>query len=344
MAIRETVPSMTTFDGKSSIQRRQEVASDPVARYERMVEIRLAEQRIRELHEEGLAWGSTHSCDGQEAVAVGIAAAVPMSDPVVGPHRVHGLGLALGVVPEQLLGETLGRVIGAVEGLGGSPHLVDTSVGFVFSVALMGAGVPIAAGFGLAAQVLGDSRVGVAVFGDGSVNIGAFHEGLNLAGVWHLPTVFIIENNHYGEYSRYDQTTAIDPPARRAEGYGMPWRVVDGQDVDDVIAAVAAALDRARSGGGPSLLEMRTYRYYGHSRSDQALYRPEGELEEWRRRDPILIARGKLLAAGLLDENTIVEIDERCRKRIDAATEAALASPAPTPEAMFRHVDPEVSA
>ena len=315
--------------------------ADPVARLERMMEIRHAEQKIRELHEEGLAWGSTHSCDGQEAVAVGIAAAVPPTDHVVGAHRAHGLGLAMGLTPEQLLGETLGRSIGAVEGLGGSPHLVETSVGLVFTVTLMGAGIPIAAGLGLASQVQGSDRVAVAVFGDGSVNIGAFHEGLNLASLWKLPAVFLIENNHYGEFSRYDRTTTVDPLARRAEAYSMPWELVDGQDVDAVIAAVTAAVDRARAGGGPTLLELRTYRYFGHSRSDQAPYRPEGELEQWRARDPIEILGGRLVAAGALDPEGLARLDERCRERIEAAADHALAAPVPDPSAMFRHVYPE---
>jgi len=345
MAVRDTpTTTATAYDHETPAGRRRAVREDPVARYERMVEIRTAEQRIRELHEEGLAWGSTHSCDGQEAVAVGIAAAVPPSDYVVGAHRGHGLGLALGLTPEQLIGETLGREIGAVEGLGGSPHLVDTSVGLLYTVTLMGAGIPIVTGIGLAAQVRGEERVGVAVLGDGSVNIGAFHEGLNLAAVWQVPAVFLIENNHYGEYSRYDTTTAVEPPARRAEAYDMPWELVDGQDVDRVTAAVGAALERARTGGGPSLIELRTYRYFGHSRSDRAPYRPPGELETWQERDPIAILERRLLDQGSLDPAGISEIRDRCAARIDAATQRALASPVAPPAAMFRHVYPEAGA
>lgn len=343
MAIGRGPDSVTTYDSKTPLDRREEVRTDPIARLERMIEIRCAEQKIRELHEEGLAWGSTHSCDGQEAVAVGIAAAVPPTDYVVGAHRGHGLGLAMGLTPEQLLGETLGKSVGAVEGLGGSPHLVETSVGLVYSVTLMGAGIPIVAGLGLAAQVQGSDRVAIAVFGDGSVNIGAFHEGLNLASLWKVPAVFIIENNHYGEYSRYNLTTTVDPPARRAEAYGLPWELVDGQDVDEVSGAVGEAVERARRGQGPTLLELRTYRYYGHSRSDRAPYRPEGELDEWRARDPIDLFRTRLLASGDVDESRLAEIDERCRARIEAATEYVLAAPDPEPSAMFRHIYPEAA-
>ncbi len=341
MAIGKGPEVVTTYDAKTPLMRREEVIADPLARLERMMEIRHAEQKIRELHEEGLAWGSTHSCDGQEAVAVGIAAAVAPTDHVVGAHRGHGLGLALGLTPEQLLGETLGRSVGAVEGLGGSPHLVETSVGLVFTVTLMGAGIPIAAGLALAAEVQGSGRVAVAVFGDGSVNIGAFHEGLNLASLWKLPAVFVIENNHYGEFSRYDRTTAVEPLARRAEAYDLPWELVDGQDVDAVIAAVGAAVERARVGEGPTLLELRTYRYFGHSRSDRAPYRPEGELEAWRARDPIRILGERLEAVGMVDADALAEIDERCRERIEAAAAHALASPVADPGAMFRHVYPE---
>ncbi len=343
MAIGEGPGSVTTYDAKTPLRRREEVIADPRARLERMMEIRHAEQKIRELHEEGLAWGSTHSCDGQEAVAVGIAAAVPPTDHVVGAHRGHGLGLAMGLTPEQLLGETLGRSVGAVEGLGGSPHLVETSVGLVFTVTLMGAGIPIVAGLALAAQVQGSDQVAVAVFGDGAVNIGAFHEGLNLAALWRLPAVFIIENNHYGEFSRYDRTTTVEPPARRAEAYGLPWTLVDGQDVDAVIEAVGTAVATARSGGGPTLLELRTYRYFGHSRSDRAPYRPEGELEAWRARDPIRILGDRLVADGVVDEADLAAMEERCRERVEAAAAHALAAPVTDVTAMFRHVYPEAA-
>lgn len=341
MAIHLSSPVATIYDAKTPLDRRREVREDPVARLERMIEIRHAERKIRDLHEEGVAWGTTHSCDGQEAVAVGIAAALPPTDQVVGAHRGHGLGLAMGLTPEQLLGETLGRGVGAVEGLGGSPHLVETSVGLVFTVTLMGAGIPIAAGLGLASQVQESGKVAMTIFGDGSVNIGAFHEGLNLASVWRLPVVFVIENNHYGEFSRYDLTTAVDPLARRADAYGMPWELVDGQDIDAVIGAVGTAVERARSGEGPTLLELRTYRYHGHSRSDRAPYRPEGELEEWQARDPITLLRRRLEENGQVDEEALAAIEGRCRARIEAATEYVLASPVPEPAAMFRHVYPD---
>lgn len=339
MAILPSPELRTTYDGQSPMERREAVRNDRLARYERMVEIRMAEAKIRDLLSEGLAWGSTHNCDGQEAVAVGIAAALPPTDLVIGSHRGHGLGLAMGLSPEALIGEILGRECGAVGGLGGTAHLTETSIGLLYTVTLMGAGVPIATGVALASDTLDNDTVSLCVFGDGAVNIGAFHEGLNLAAVWNLPAVFIIENNHYGEYSRFDKTTPIPVLAARGAAYGMPWELVDGQDADLVAAKVAEAAERARSGGGPTLLELRTYRYLGHNRTDQALYRPEGELEEWLARDPITIMRDRLEQEGAMDAETADAIDRRCRERIDAAAAFALDSPEPGPEAMFRFVE-----
>ncbi|NOY55641.1 MAG: thiamine pyrophosphate-dependent dehydrogenase E1 component subunit alpha [Actinobacteria bacterium] len=338
--IAKTGPS-STFDGSSALERREAVRSDRVARYERMVEIRLVEQRIRDLLTEGHAWGTTHSCDGQEAVAVGIAAAARPTDLVVGSHRAHGLGMALGMSPEAIIAEIMGKSDGAVGGTGGSAHLTDTTIGLLYTVTLMGAGIPVTVGNAMAIQVTGSDAVAISVFGDGAANIGAFHEGLNLASVWKVPAVFVCENNHYGEYSRYDKTTPITIIAKRAESYAMPWLHVDGQDVDAVAAAIEEAIDRARRGGGPTLVEAKTYRYQGHNRTDRAVYRPEGELEEWLARDPITILGERLVTEGLLDAAGIDEIRARGEQRVEAAVEFAFASPEPDTAAMFRYVYPK---
>ncbi len=333
----KTGPS-TVLEGQSALDRREALQGDRIVQYERLVEIRLVEQRIRDLLTEGHGWGTTHSCDGQEAVAVGIAAAVRPTDLVIATHRAHGLGLALGVTPEALIAEIMGRQDGAVGGIGGSIHLTDTTVGLLYTVTLMGAGIPVTVGNAMAIQVSESDQVAISIFGDGATNIGAFHEGLNLASVWNVPAVFVCENNHYGEYSRYDKTTPVSVIAKRAESYAMPWSQVDGQDVDAVAAAMQEAIDRARQGGGPTLIEATTYRYEGHNRTDPAAYRPEGELEQWLARDPITIMEHRLTAEGLLDDAGVAEIRSRCEQRIDAAVEFAFASPPADTEAMFRYV------
>ena len=321
-----------------SRERRAAVRSDRRARLERMIEIRTVEDRVNDLFAQGLVHGTTHLSQGQEGVAVGLAAATTPDDAVVCTYRGHGIALALGVEVEAVLAEILGRARGAVGGLGGSMHLVDRPVGLLPTMAIVGAGIPIAAGAGLAAQVLGTGGIGVAVFGDGATNIGAFHEGLNLASVWSLPVVFVCENNLYGEYSPITLTTPMVDLAERAAAYGIPSSVVDGQDVDAVADAVAAAAADARGGRGPTFLEMKTYRYSGHSRADAAAYRPEGELESWKQRDPILVLGRRLEEEGVFAASDRAQMEARVRAAVEEALEAALAAPAPEPSAMFDHV------
>jgi pyruvate dehydrogenase E1 component alpha subunit len=320
---------------------RQALAADPLARLGRMLEIRMLEDRILELFAEGLVHGSTHTCQGQEAVAVGIATAARPTDWVSCTYRGHGVALALGATPEAVLGEVLGRSCGSAGGLGGSMHLCEPEVGLLPTSAIVGAGIPIAVGAALSAVVRGTEQAGIAVFGDGTTNIGAFHEALNLAAVWRLPAVFVCENNLYGEYSRIETTTPVQDLADRAAAYAMPSEVVDGQDVTAVTGAVARALERARSGGGPTLLEMKTYRFAGHSRGDAGSYRPAGELQAWQQRDPIEVYRTALLsetAGGAVDAETVDRVRAAAADRIAAAERTVLASPAPDRSAMWSHV------
>ena len=319
-------------------RRRAALIEDRVERYRRMAEIRAFEDCVQRLFLEGHVDGTTHTCQGQEAVAVGIAAAVRPTDGVACTYRGHGHALALGLDPLSAIAEILGRTAGCTGGLGGSMHLSNRDVGLLPTFAIVGAGVPIAAGVGLSAQVRGTDDIGVGIFGDGAANIGAFHEGLNLAAIWKLPTVFVIENNVYGEYSRFDRTTPIEDLADRAASYDIPGAVVDGQDVDAVERATREAADRARSGEGPSLVEMKTYRYAGHSRSDQALYRPPGELDAWKGRDPIDIFGARLVEEGLATTEELNEARTRIETEIAAVAEEALALPKARPEDMFRHV------
>ncbi|MXZ69497.1 MAG: thiamine pyrophosphate-dependent dehydrogenase E1 component subunit alpha [Acidimicrobiia bacterium] len=322
----------------ASLDRRLHLKSSRPARYEAMFEIRAFEDRVQAMFFEGLVHGTTHTCQGQEAVSVGIAAAARPTDKVTCTYRGHGHALALGMPPLTVLAEIMGRRIGSVGGLGGSMHLCDMSVGLLPTFAIVGAGIPVAAGAAVTAQVKGTDGAAIAIFGDGAANIGAFHEGLNLAAIWKLPAVFICENNQYGEYSAIHLTTPVENIADRAASYGMPGEVVDGQDVDTVEAAVAGALARARAGEGPSLLEMKTYRYAGHSRADAAPYRPEGEFDRWYERDPINTYRRRLIDDGDLTEEEAGRIEARVAARIAEAEAEASAADQATVEDMFTNI------
>ena len=324
--------------GTASLERRRRLQLGRPARYEAMFEIRSFEDRVQEMFFEGTVHGTTHTCQGQEAVAVGVAAAARPDDTVTCTYRGHGVALALGMTPLSIMGEIMGRKLGAIGGVGGSMHLCDTSVGLLPTFAIVGAGIPVAAGAALTAQVRGTDRAAVAVFGDGAANIGAFHEGLNLAAIWKLPAVFVCENNQYGEYSRIELTTPIGDLADRAASYGMPGEIVDGQDVDAVASAMENALARARAGEGPSLLEMKTYRYAGHSRADKAPYRPKGEFDLWYEKDPINTYRRRLLDEGELTEEQATEMEAGVARRLaEAEAEAAAGEPAGV-EDMFANI------
>lgn len=320
------------------VERRQQVRTDPLARYERLLEIRELEDAAHRIFTEGRGHGITHTCHGQEAVAVGLASSVAPTDTVACTYRGHGMGLALGLTPAEVLGELLGKKIGCTHGLGGSMHLVGWDVGMAPTFAIVGAGIPVATGMGWAAHYLGADDIAVGVFGDGAANIGAFHEGLNLAAIWRLPVLFICENNLYGEYTRMDLTTPVDSVAERGPSYRMPSDVVDGQELDEVIEKISEGVELVRGGSGPRLLEVRTYRYSGHVHADPAPYRPEGELEHWKQRDPVVLYEQRLREDGLLDDEQIRDIRSRVTERVQRAEAAAFESDYPEPTEMFAHV------
>jgi acetoin:2,6-dichlorophenolindophenol oxidoreductase subunit alpha len=317
---------------------RRALLSDRVEQLVRMVEIRTIEDRIQKLFVDGEVRGSTHLCSGQEAVAVGIARATRVDDVVACTYRGHGHALALGVTPVQVLGEICGRVVGCAGGLGGSMHLVEPDVGLLPTFAIVGAGLPVACGAALAARVKKTDGVAIAVFGDGAANIGAFHESLNFAAIRALPVVFVCENNLYGEYSRINLTTPVEEIAIRAAGYGMPGVVVDGQDLDAVGAAVTTAVERARAGKGPTLLEMKTYRYSGHSRSDPATYRRAGELEQWLARDPIVLFAERLTAEGTMAKGDLDRVRAEVKDSVERAVAEVLAAAQPGRSEILAHV------
>src|ERR1700754_2568744 len=288
--------------------------------YHSQFRLRQAEQRAYDLFLQNLVKGTSHLSLGQEAIAAGFAIAMRPGDLSFCTYRGHAHTLARGVSVEKVLGELMQRDNGLMRGKGGSMHLTSAEHGVRGSYAIIGAHLPIACGAAWRAQYKGQKDVSVCFFGDGTTNIGAFHEALNFAAVWKLPVVFVCENNLYMEYTPIADVTAVPSPAGdRASAYGLEKIVIDGNDADIVYREAIKAFNKARSGGGPSLIECLTYRYSGHSRADPAKYRPEGELDRWKQRDPIKIYRERLKQFGVSDD-AVAAIDAEVRRRVDAAT------------------------
>jgi TPP-dependent pyruvate/acetoin dehydrogenase alpha subunit len=253
-------------------------------------------------------------------------------------YRGHHHAIALGMTVRAMIAEMMGKAAGACKGKGGSMHMTDATIGLLGANAIVGAQLPIALGAALTAQIKRTGTVAVAFFGEGASNIGAFHEALNMAAVWALPVLFICENNLYGEYSVWSKTTPVQDIAERAAAYAMPGVIVDGQDAEAVYTAVKAAGDRARAGEGPSLIECKTYRYRGHSRTDTAPYRPAGELDAWLQRDPIDILKAKMIEDGQLDEAEFAEMQHAAQVAVVDAVEWARAQPYPSTESLYEDV------
>lgn len=302
-----------------------------------MMEIRHFEDECARMFARGAVRGTTHLCQGQEAVAVGACNALRKGDSMTCTYRGHGATLALGAALDECFGEILGKSRGLCRGKGGSMHLTDLSVGAIGAHAIVGAHLPIANGAAFEAVYRESRAVHLCFFGDGATNIGTFHESLNLASLWRLPVVFICENNLYGEYSPIASTTPIGRLCDRAHSYAMPGIRIDGNAVLEVYEEVGAAVARARDGKGPTLIEAMTYRHKGHSRSDPAKYRPEGELDEWLRRDPIHLHEDGLKKAGV-DEKRLLETARRAEEAVSAALEEAESWPDPDPAERLQNV------
>jgi TPP-dependent pyruvate/acetoin dehydrogenase alpha subunit len=295
--------------------------------YELMAVIRGTEKAAHDLFLAGLVKGTTHLAAGHEAVAVGASAALRPDDYVFATYRGHHHAMARGASAEECLAELMSKATGVCRAKGGSMHMTKASSGMLGSYAIVGAHLPVAAGAAWSAVLRGTGQVAVAFFGDGATNIGAFHEALNLASVWSLPVLFVCENNLYMEYTPIGSVTAADHPAAdRAAGYRLPGEVIDGNDVVVVAEAVRRAADRARSGGGPTVIEALTYRHFGHSRTDPAAYRPAGELEEWLARDPLEMARRRLAAINVPEAEVAAVTDKAARIVADAVAAARAAS------------------
>jgi len=305
-----------------------------------MLEIRYCEERIQELFLENVIRGTTHLCIGQEGVSVGMAAVIdaPRGDTVTCTYRGHGHALALGMSLRSMMAEMMGKEAGCCKGKGGSMHLTNMDIGLIGTFAIVGAGLPVTNGAALTAQIKGTGAVSISIFGDGTPNIGAWHEAVNLAAVWKLPAVFLCENNLYGEYSSYASTAPVDNVADRAAAYGIPGIIVDGQDPEAVKATIQEAVDRARAGQGPTLIEAKTYRYKGHSRTDTAPYRPAGELEQWLARDPINILADRMKADGQLTDSQLQQMHTTAQEAVQEATTWALEQPYPPLEAVYEDI------
>ncbi len=302
-----------------------------------MLEIRGFEDECHRLFAAGLVRGSTHLGQGQEAVSVGTALALRDGDTMTCTYRGHAATLAMGAPLDRSFGEILGKAEGLCGGKGGSMHLTHVESGAMGSFAIVGGHLPIACGFAFASRFRGTGEVSVCFFGDGATNIGAFHESMNLASVWKLPVVFICENNLYGEYSPLRSTTPLDHLVERASSYAMPGVQVDGNDLMKMHAAASEAVSCARSGEGPTFIEALTYRHKGHSRSDPAKYRPEGELEVWLEKDPIEQCVQTLLEAGVKSER-IEQVRADAATSVAGALERAMNWPEPLPASRLEHV------
>ena len=307
--------------------------------YDRMTLIREFEERLKWLVETGVPVGAVHYYTGQEACAVGVCAALQTSDWIASTHRGHGHCIAKGVEVHRMMAELYGKSTGTNRGKGGSMHITDVSVGMLGVNPIVGMGVTHAVGAALSAKVLHTSQVAVAFFGEGAASSGAVHEAMNLAAIWSLPVIFVCENNRYSQSTPVEYAVADPEIAHRAAAYRMPGVTVDGQDVIAVWTAATAAVQRARSGGGPSLIECKTYRYYGHHQGDDTRrYRTKAEEDAARARDCIKRFREQVLSDGSLQLQELNAIDQQNREKLNQAILFAEQSPLPALAELYTDV------
>lgn len=300
--------------------------------YERMLLIRKFEDKVHELFAAGKLPGFVHLYAGEEAVAVGVCANLHENDFITSTHRGHGHCIAKGVEVRGMMAELFGKETGVCKGKGGSMHIADVEKGMLGANGIVGGGLPLACGPALAAKGKKTGQVAACFFSDGAANQGTFHEALNLAAVWKLPVLFICENNLYAESTPVEYSTGITNIADRASAYSMPGVVVDGMDVFAVYEATCEAAARARAGQGPTLIEAKTYRFYGHFEGDAIKYRTKEEEANFRARDPIPVFRQRVLAEKLVSLTELKEIGEKVEVNITDAVTFAEASPYPKPE------------
>ncbi|MGE5483932.1 MAG: thiamine pyrophosphate-dependent dehydrogenase E1 component subunit alpha [Ignavibacteriales bacterium] len=300
--------------------------------YVQMVRIRAFETRVSELFAQGKVPGFVHLYIGEEATAVGVCSNLKSSDFITSTHRGHGHCLAKGGNMKAMMAELFGKTTGYCKGKGGSMHIADVDMGILGANGIVGGGLTIAAGAGLSAKMRGTDQVTVCFFGDGASNQTTFHEGLNLSSIWKLPVVYVCENNLYGISMHQSRHQRVADVADRAAAYGIPGVTVDGNDVIAVYEAAREAVARARAGEGPTLVECKTYRWKGHFEGDPTTYRPKDELEEWKKKCPILGFGGRLLEMGILTPNDVDSIRREAEAEVEDAIRFAVESPLPSPE------------
>lgn len=305
--------------------------------YRKMYEIRLFEETLYEIYLKEPMPGAMHQCTGQEACAVGICENLNGDDYVTSTHRGHGHYLAKEGDLNKLMAEMYAKDTGCCHGMGGSLHVADFSVGMLGATGIVGAGIPISAGAGLSIKLRKTKQVVVCFFGDGASNQGAFHEGINLASIWKLPVIFVCENNLYGVSTHITSVITVKNVADRASAYGIPGIVVDGNDVLAVYEVAQEAINRAREGKGPTLIECKTYRHRGHSRFDPAIYQPKEEKEEWFKNDPILHFKRYLVDKKIASEDEIKTIEKEVVAAMEEAVRFAKSSPDPAPDSAARY-------
>lgn len=305
--------------------------------YEKMLRIRKFEVRLTEYFTKGMLYGNIHTSIGQEAVPVGVCEALEKDDLMTSTHRGHGHSLAKGAKSDIMMAELFGKKTGYCGGKGGSMHVTDVSLGILGSNGIVGAGIPIATGSGLASKIRGTKEVTVAFFGDSASNQGTFHESINMAAAWKLPVIYLCENNNYGVSVNIHTVTNTDTIAERAKAYNIPGVTVDGNDPLAVYEAVTEAAKRAREGKGPSIVECMTWRMRGHYEGDPAAYRSKEVTEDWAKKDPIDNFRKYLLKHGI-EESEVVSVEQAIEKEIEEAVQFALNSPLPDPSEVTDNV------
>ena len=304
--------------------------------------VRLFEEAVDSLFARGLMHGTMHLSIGQEASAIGACAALRQTDFITSTHRGHGHCIGKGADLTRMMAELLAKQTGYCRGRGGSMHIADAATGNLGANGIVAGGIPIAAGAALAQKMQGKDNVVMCFFGDGATNEGAFHEAINLAAIWQLPVIFVCENNKYGMSFSTEKSMAVDNIAERATAYGIPGVTVEGNDADAMYLACQEAVDRARNGNGPTLVESITYRWKGHSKSDKNLYRTKEEIEEWRAKDPIVQFETKVIERGVLTREDVdgiaAAVRDKIRIAIQEATQAPDSDPAELLSSVFRAV------
>jgi TPP-dependent pyruvate/acetoin dehydrogenase alpha subunit len=300
--------------------------------YRRMLLCRMFEDRVNSLFLQGRMPGTIHQAQGQEASAVGVCEVLQAGDMLTSTHRPHEHAVARGIPVKLLMAELFAKSTGCCHGKGGSMHMGDAELGMLPAIAIVGGGIPLAAGYALSFKYLKKPNIAACFFGDGAVNEGIFHETVNMAAIWDLPLLLICENNKYGASTLIDSVMKVRTISERAAAYGIPGKTVDGNNVEAVYEATLGAAVRARAGQGPTLLELETYRFAGHSRSDPGHYRPKEEVAEWKKKDPIIQCEARYLAEGIVTNELMAEYKASVEQELDEAVQFAEASASPLPE------------